>query len=306
MEQGSEKSEKTAAQSVAIDGSRIRSVREAKKLTQLYVASVVGVTTDTISRWENNRYPSIKRENAEKLAGALEVDLGDILRQEETSEIPATPPPAVSVRSARLLLLSGLTGLALIFLAIFVFTRQPASAPAAVRWAPRFAAPGEIIPVQIKVTRQEGENVGFILREKLPDSFRLVRALPATSAAESSGSGIKWLIPRGSASVTVSYTAQVSASPALRKEARLNGEIVVRAEGRNRNEAVAGSDAVQIGAYHWADANGDGRIDDDEIMPAYNVCEEMKDLGLDWKTIEAIWSGKGYRWDPQNGYTILN
>jgi hypothetical protein len=31
----------------------------------------------------------------------------------------------------------------------------------------------------------------------------------------------------------------------------------------------------------------------------------MKGLGLDWKTIEAIWSGKGYRWDPLSGFTAL-
>jgi DNA-binding transcriptional regulator YiaG len=35
---------------VAIDGAAARRIREEKKLTQLYVASVVGVTTDTISR----------------------------------------------------------------------------------------------------------------------------------------------------------------------------------------------------------------------------------------------------------------
>jgi hypothetical protein len=31
----------------------------------------------------------------------------------------------------------------------------------------------------------------------------------------------------------------------------------------------------------------------------------MKGLGLDWKTIESIWSGKGYRWNPQNGYAVI-
>src|SRR6185369_7450737 len=114
MERNSEKAEKATAPSVAIDGSRIRSVRETKKLTQLYVASVVGVTTDTISRWENNRYPSIKRDNAEKLASALEVDLLDILRQEEVAEVLEAVPPAPAIRSARFLLLSGLTALALL------------------------------------------------------------------------------------------------------------------------------------------------------------------------------------------------
>jgi transcriptional regulator with XRE-family HTH domain len=65
---------------VCLDGSAVRRIREEKKLTQLYVAKVVGVTTDTISRWENNRYPSIKRENALRLAEALETPVEDVLQ----------------------------------------------------------------------------------------------------------------------------------------------------------------------------------------------------------------------------------
>ncbi|HBG07511.1 MAG: transcriptional regulator [Geobacteraceae bacterium GWC2_58_44] len=306
MGQGPEKPEKGTAPSVAIDGARIRSVRETKKLTQLYVASVVGVTTDTISRWENNRYPSIKRDNAEKLASALEVDLRDILRQEEVREIPDLVPATPSARTPRLILRGGLALLALLLVAIFVYKlRNNAPAPTAVRWVPKFAAPGEIIPVQVKVTRQPGETSGFILKEKLPGGLQLVSSLPASSATEPSGTGIKWLIPGGSASVTVSYTVRIPASPALEKEVKLDGEIVVRAGGANRTEAVAGNNSIRIGAHHWADANGDGRIDDDEIMPAYYIYEEMKGLGLDWKSIEAIWSGKGYRWESKSGFTVL-
>jgi transcriptional regulator with XRE-family HTH domain len=299
-----EKSEKAGAPSVAIDGARIKSVREAKKLTQLYVASVVGVTTDTISRWENNRYPSIKRDNAEKLASALEVELGDILRRDEVQEVPETAPSPPSGRGLRFLL-SGLAALALLMLAIFFLNRHLAQAPTAVRWAPHFAAPGEVMPVQIKLTRQGGGNTGFILKEKLPDGWQLVSAVPPSSAAEASGSAIKWLIPGGTAPVTVSYTVRLPASPALRSEARLQGEIVLHSSGMNRTEPVAGSSNVRIGPYHWADTNGDGRIDDDEIMPAYYICEEMKGLDLDWKIIEAIWSGKGYHWDAKSGFTVL-
>ena len=81
---------------VKIDGSKVRSLRESKGLTQLYISTVVGVTTDTISRWENKRYPSIKEENALKLADALEVSLEQILEKEE--ELPRPDDaPAVSV-----------------------------------------------------------------------------------------------------------------------------------------------------------------------------------------------------------------
>ena len=98
MDNLTEKIEKSSFASVAIDGGRIKAIREAKKLTQLYVASVVGVTTDTISRWENNRYPTIRRDNAEKLATALEVELEQILRlevavAEEEAPPPEAPPP---------------------------------------------------------------------------------------------------------------------------------------------------------------------------------------------------------------------
>jgi len=73
---------------VNIDGAKIRRIREEKGLTQLYVATVVGVTTDTISRWENRRYPNIKKENAIKLAEALEAQLTDIIDHGQP-----TPPP---------------------------------------------------------------------------------------------------------------------------------------------------------------------------------------------------------------------
>ncbi|MEJ2269824.1 MAG: helix-turn-helix transcriptional regulator [Desulfobulbaceae bacterium] len=80
-------------QMVKIDGSKVRSLRESKGLTQLYIATVVEVTTDTISRWENKRYPSIKEENARKLAKALEVSLEEILeKEEEPSTFDDTPP----------------------------------------------------------------------------------------------------------------------------------------------------------------------------------------------------------------------
>jgi transcriptional regulator with XRE-family HTH domain len=303
MEQTPEKTERGVAPSLAVEGARIRSIRETKKLTQLYVANVVGVTTDTISRWENNRYPSIKKENAEKLASALEVELAEILRRETAGEETAEAAPPRAIRSARTLLFSGLAALGILFLVVFLFARQTIHAPAAVRWAPHFAAPGEVIPVQIKVTREKGDPLGFILKEKLPDGFQFVNASPPSSISDS-GAGIKWLIPSGSASVTVSYTMQVPTLP-LHKVAALRGEVVVRDDGSNRTEAVGGSNTVQIGPYHWADSNGDGRIDDDEIMPAYYLCEAMKGLGLDWKTIESIWSGKGYRWNPQNGYAVI-
>jgi len=84
---------------VLIDGAKVKEFREKQGLTQLYMATAVGVTTETISRWENRRYPSIKGDNAEKLAEALGVTVADILenRSEETTPVaPEDPSPSSS------------------------------------------------------------------------------------------------------------------------------------------------------------------------------------------------------------------
>lgn len=298
-----DKPDRPSAQAVAIDGVQIRSIREAKKLTQLYVASVVGVTTDTISRWENNRYPTIKRDNAEKLATALEVELAEILRRDE--ELPeavapeATPheasPPA---RRPRLYLV--LVALLVLGTTIFLSFRFLVTPPVAQRWLPGYAAPGGVIPVQIKVIRPTEGNRGFIVKETLPPGWRLVGALPAPTAGHG-GEEVKWLVPGGAGAVTISYSVQVPPRLPLNGTATFGGQIVVHASGIARTEQVGGDRMIRIGGIHWADQNADGRIDDNEIMPAYYLSEEMKGMVGDWKTIEAIWSGAGYRWEPANG-----
>ncbi len=85
---------------VKIDGAKVRRLREEQGLTQLFLATSVEVTTDTISRWENKRYPAIKKENGLKLAETLGVELNDILesddKQEDVEQVVVPPPPPPS------------------------------------------------------------------------------------------------------------------------------------------------------------------------------------------------------------------
>jgi len=304
MENLDEKSEKTFSPGVTINGARVRAIREAKKLTQLYVANVVGVTTDTISRWENNRYPTIRRENAEKLAGALEVELAELKKGDESpaaAERTTLPPGKRGVRAAIILL-----GLLLVIVAMSVLFRHLAPHTSAARKLPRFSAPGEIIPVQIKVSRKGSDGTGFIIKERLPVGWRLVASIPPAAAGRLSAEEVKWLIPGGNGEVTVSYTVQVSPAASLNSDAEFQGSMVARLEGLTRTETVGGDRVVRVAGVHWADSNGDGRIDDNEIMPAYYLTEEMKGLGLDWKTIETIWSARGYVWDRRKKeFTVI-
>ena len=299
MENLSDKNEKATSGSVAIEGVTIKTVRETKKLTQLYVASVVGVTTDTISRWENNRYPTIKRENAEKLAMALEVNLDEILRHETacpSEEVVENELPQPKKKNWRGLLLAILI-IALIIIAAFFILSNMSSPVAAVRWIPKYSAPGELMPVQITVNRMDNTSRGLIIKEKLPPGWRLVNAMPPAASGKAPSEEIKWLIPGGSGAVRISYVVQLPQDAALDTRAELHGTIFVHTGSINRAEAIKGNDRVTIAPLHWADSNGDSRIDDSEIMPAYYITEEMKSLALDWSGIEAIWSGSGYSWD---------
>ncbi|MBW2329248.1 MAG: helix-turn-helix transcriptional regulator [Deltaproteobacteria bacterium] len=54
---------------IRIDGAKVRQLREDRGLTQLYMATAVEVTTDTISRWENRRYPTIRSPRIPSHAG---------------------------------------------------------------------------------------------------------------------------------------------------------------------------------------------------------------------------------------------
>ncbi len=298
MENAEEKPEKSPLPVVPIDGVKIKTIREAKKLTQLYVASVVGVTTDTISRWENNRYPTVKRDNAEKLATALEVDLAEILRDAERDEGTGEaelPPVKNSRRRPQVIIFSAA---ALVLAVAFFLFRGVFAVPEAERDLPPFGAPGEVIPVQIKIDRSSSGTTGLIVKERLPAGWRFVNSIPPV-AGQAGADEIKWLIPAGRGPVTISYTVQVSPTAPLKTTALFSGEIVARAGEISRRTGCGGDREMVVDGVHWADENGDGRIDDDEIMPAYYLTEEMKRLGLDWKEIEAIWSGKGYRWEGQ-------
>jgi transcriptional regulator with XRE-family HTH domain len=307
MSDSQEKVERGGA-AVAVDGTRVRTIREEKRLTQLYVASVVGVTTDTISRWENNRYPTIKGENALRLAQALEVPLADIIRQEPSApsvaESPAETEPALPPRRRMPLFVAA--GIGVLLVALLVFLQRGREDISAARKLPHGTAPGMLLPVRITVERGDGGAGGIIVRERLPDGWVLTGAIPPTAGQTTSGE-VKWLLPAGSAVTVISYAVRVPVSWPLGRRAAFDGRIAVeRGDGLGSPVVIAGGRECVVGPIHWADVNGDGRIDDQEIMPAYYLTEEMKGLLADWPLVESIWSNRGYVWDRERRqYRVL-
>ncbi len=285
------------ASTVCLDGSEVKRQREIHGLTQLYISKVVGVTTDTISRWENNRYPTIRRENALNLAAALEVPLEQILQK------PAAADEPVPDRGHKLRLPFAVAGAGLLLLLVIVtwlsLSRQ---APVVVtvnatRVLPAFAAPGAAIPVQVRLTHQE-ESRGFILRESFPENWQLLAAYPPPSSLDNVHGVVRWIVKAGDQLERIVYLVEVADS-ASTGNSRFQGEIVAGKGDRQVSVALLGENALKVAPIHWADADGNGRIDDLEMLEASYLFDEMAGVPLDWESLENLWDADGYRWDQQ-------
>jgi hypothetical protein len=56
-----------------------------------------------------------------------------------------------------------------------------------------------------------------------------------------------------------------------------------------------------------ADLNGDGLIDDDEMLEAASLSEDMPSLPLDLDSVEDLWIEEYYHWsDKLNNFTPNN
>ncbi len=327
---------------VNIDGARIRRLREEKGLTQLYVATVVGVTTDTISRWENRRYPNIKKENALKLAEALETQMADIVdhgqpaspaeplssqssgptEQDEPSPLPPEPepPPALAPaapqtasfasRFASLPVPVRLAGFSLLVLAIFAFLRwhgpsEGESQVAVYRILPEHATPGIPFPVVIEVTTSATRPFSLILTETLPPDCIPAQGKPRFVSQASDPPVLKWIDKISGEQAVYSYLARLQPETGMETGHQFSGGVTVRSDD-NPSIPISGTDSLRASPFHWADSNSDGRIDDEELLSVYEIYGGIEGLQFGKKLIEEIWTAKGYRWNQETrGYDIL-
>lgn len=281
---------------VCLDGSRVKRQRELHGLTQLYVSKVVGVTTDTISRWENNRYPTIRRENAINLAEALGVPLELILQQPEEEIVDG---PATANADRRLLVIGGLLILVVLLSGGWLYFSRSGPVPvkiAAERILPVFAAPGSEIPVQIRLKRNEGAG-GFILRERFPKGWKLTEAFPPPSSLDNIEGVARWIIKAGDQSEKVVYLVEVAETSPESRQPSFHGELIAGSGDDRLATPVDGGAVVQLETYHWADADGDSRIDDVEMLDTSYTVDEMSGVHIDWNRLELLWDAGAYHWD---------
>jgi len=290
---------------VKIDGSKVKSLRESKGLTQLYIATVVEVTTDTISRWENKRYPSVKEENALKLAEALEVNLEEILEKEEEPPKPDEIPVITHVapkKSRPKPILLWLLLLILVLLLPFIWYNLKQPAPVTIlasRVLPPHIPAGQPFPVIINVTTKQQGPFSLILRETLPEGCEPIVSAPPYTSFDKQTRNLKWLGRTTGELTTFVYLARQKVTKTEETEdtpLRFRGSVTLR-NNRSPETPIAGSQVLPLANYHWVDANSDNRIEDEEILAAYDTFWALDNINFDWQEIDKIWSGEGYKWD---------
>lgn len=292
---------------IRIDGARVRQLREAQGLTQLYLATAVEVTTDTISRWENRHYPTIKQENGLRLAEALGVELEEILGKPDKAAEPVedSPPssPATRVgiplKKYNLLLNIGLAVMIPVVIGLMIWKKQPEPGEIqieATRSLPTACAPGLTFPVLITV--HTGREMVLLVREHVPDGVEILKTVPdATSQTDNT---LKWIRKEGGEQLLTGYLARSAGEYGT--QFTFSGSIAVRQEQKQEAD-ISGDDAIRLEPLHWADTNGDFIINDDEILEVYDKFGGLTELGVDLDSIEEIWMGSGYRWN-KNDQTI--
>ena len=292
-----------------IDGAKVRQLREQQGLTQLYIATAVDVTTDTVSRWENNRYPTIKKENGEKLAEALGVTLKDILLPEsrDNSEDQGNTPSnfqkitGSESKNRRYLLFFFTLFIIMALICIVAFFLLPGSPPTitAVRKLPVSTLPGHPFPVVIEVHTYQKRDVSIILKEKLPDGCTLLSATPQNGPLKNQE--LKWL-HKITGVRRFSYLARIDTP----QQENIIFHGVVSTSKNRRQMAVNGADTIQIGNFHWADSDRDNRISDQEILAVFDYYSSIDNFTIDLSFIEKMWLGSSYNWDSVSRRIDIN
>ncbi len=286
--------------SVAVDGTALRRIREEKRLTQLYVSNVVGVTTDTVSRWENNRYPTIRRENAIKLAEALEVELKDIIKKDIQNQ-PVEEKQNSIFFGKRIWLVAAFFLAVVLLVWFFVLQRSIPfdSQLQARRLLPIHVAPGHELLIQLVISA-ETPLKGMILKEEFPPGWQFISSDPEVASVDESAGVARWIFRNPKTLFTVYYRLGVPNDVSLENVISVSGELIANPEGQQFILPVSADQRVSIRPFHWADTNANYVIDDMEILVFSELTENTSELDDEWYLVEQIWHSGSYHWDDVN------
>ncbi len=293
---------------IKIDGTKVKQLRESQGLTQLYLATTVEVTTDTISRWENKRYPSIKKENGLKLAEALGVCLDEILEHEDkVTNVESAPHRSVNLTKRTFsykkgIILSLFIILAASFFGYTLINKKTTPLVMAHRIMPAITIAAVPFPVVVEVNGQENTAISLILKENIPDNASIISTSPKVAISTEKGEDLKW-IQKINGRTVFAYMIKIDSGSNTVSD--FSGSVAVSQENA-APIAVQGDSRIRLGPHHWADSDGDNVISDHEILTVYDQYSGIEGFDIDIDLIERMWLGSRYKWDQNSkSFTIL-
>ncbi len=298
---------------VCVSGSKVRSLREEQHLTQLYLATAVGVTTETISRWERQESPTLKEENSLKLAEALSVSLEDILfvseeikeKEEEKIHVESTVASTgrQKVKKALLFVLANTVLLGVCLFLIVTFRGADVLHLSAKRIMPAHSVAGYPFPVVIKVDFESEKNLSLLLTEQLPENCSVIHTVPQATVADEGF--LKWIEKDGPGKRNFSYIVRCLAEKKTQESLSFEGTLLVRQSSR-QEAIVEGRSRLRLLEFHWADSDKNHIVDDEELLAVYDDFGRIEGLKVDVEEVESIWMGSGYHWNSeQSSFDIV-
>lgn len=293
---------KSGVAMVRVSGGLIRGLREGQNLTQLYLATAVGVTTETISRWERQDAPTLREENALKLAEVLAVPLLEILAQGPRQGPSGRVPHGFTQRW--IILLGGaVLGLLVILLISTIFKREgPMAELQVTRFMPGHSVSGRPFPVLIKVDFVSQKRSSLLVKEQVPLGCRVIQTVPLANV--SAAGLLKWVERDGAAVTRFAYMASCEPSTTGTGLFEFSGSLLVRRYS-HKDKMVTGESQLRLVGFHWADTDKDNVIDDEELLAAYDDFGRVPGLLIDLDEVESIWMGSGYRWEPSSQTFVI-
>lgn len=291
---------------VQISGSRLRSLREKQSLTQLYLATAVGVTTETISRWERQDAPTLKEENAVKLAEVLAVplqDMSDPVEEVQEVENSSVVFAGFSRNKKTIVIVLAVLLSGILALAFIMFGGGQVANFSAKRIVPEHSAPGHVFPVLIEVELSSTDTISLLLKEELPQGCSVLHSVPQATAVDHGF--VKWVARDVSGLRLFSYLASCAPDVKNKESLLFQGSLLVR-QARRQEIAIAGRSRLYLSDFHWADSDKNNVVDDEELLAVYDDFDLVKGLNIDVEEVESIWMGSGYTWNAkQSAFEII-
>jgi hypothetical protein len=161
---------------------------------------------------------------------------------------------------------------------------------------PHHGIPGQPFPVLIRVSGITTENPAtVIIKDNLPNGAKILKIAPDNSGGAMKKETVKWL-KKIDGPTTFAYVATITGEDnnifAFNGNASVSGDSATPV-------VIAGNNSILLGPHHWADTDQDGRINDNEILAVHERYKEIEGINVDIETIEAIWLGSGYSWNPK-------